>query len=39
MNYKFASLIVVGLALSAGPQGVVSAQPVRHRDRRRWRSS
>ncbi len=29
MNYKFASLIVASLALSAGPQGVVSAQPVR----------
>ena len=29
MNYKFASLIVAGLILSAGTQGVVSAQPVR----------
>ena len=29
MNYKFASLIVASLALSAGSQGVVSAQRVR----------
>ena len=29
MNHRFASLIVAGFALSAGPQGVVSAQAVR----------
>ena len=30
MNYRFASLIAASLTLSGSPQGVVSAQPVRH---------
>jgi hypothetical protein len=30
MNHTFASLVIAGLALSAGPISVTSAQPVRH---------
>ena len=38
MHHNFVSLVVVGLALSAGPYVVTSAQPVHHQNAG-WRSS